>query len=264
MHHARRWIGLTVGALIAAGVWVWVWGGGADRSATPRPVLVAAPAPQPLATAIERAPAPERRGPDLSEPISDRAASTPVNNPAPPPEGKDTGEKPEWDEAALLKKFDADGDDRLSKQEWAVAKQASSPKQPNPRLQALMRVLNDRYDTDRDGELSADERRVLNGEFGAAKRQIVSDLMPLYDLDGDGRLTGEERKTAGPEFQAAFERLGMFALLDDDGSWDIDAVELAAAISAMAEGDDLMDLNGDGRFDHEDAALAADIAAGGG
>lgn len=131
----------------------------------------------------------------------------PAVSPVPPKTKKDgVGEKNATDQAldkaAFVRKFDADGDGELSKEEWVVAKQSSPQEQKDSRLQALMSVLNDRYDTDRDGRLSPEEREVLNREFGAAKRQIASDITPRYDLDGDGRLTGEEKVAAGPDFRA--------------------------------------------------------------
>jgi hypothetical protein len=116
--------------------------------------------------------------------------------------------------AALMRRYDADGDGQLSPEERQAAMQAMGMN-GNVDRQAIMR----RFDADGDGQLSNEERAKLQAEvrnqmqngagaaaFGtgpassgeAAIREIVdtSGLRQKFDADGDGQLSAAERATA--------------------------------------------------------------------
>lgn len=77
---------------------------------------------------------------------------------------------------AILKKFDADGDGKLSETERAAAKEARQQRRA---------ALIEQHDTDGDGKLSKEEKK--------AAMQAFRDK---HDTDGDGKLNEEERKAA--------------------------------------------------------------------
>jgi Ca2+-binding EF-hand superfamily protein len=80
----------------------------------------------------------------------------------------------------MLKKFDKDGDGKLSQEEAKAAREAR---------QAEMLKL---YDKDGDGKLSDDETKAMR-EAQQAKRKA---LIEKYDADKDGKLDETERKAA--------------------------------------------------------------------
>lgn len=82
--------------------------------------------------------------------------------------------------AALIARFDKDGDGKLSQQEREAAKAARK----NTRAKIL-----ERFDTDKDGKLSEAEREVMRAE-----------ILAKFDKDGDGALSKEEREAAQEEF----------------------------------------------------------------
>jgi len=80
----------------------------------------------------------------------------------------------------MIKKFDTDGDGKLSETEKTAAKAAMAA-----RLEATIA----KYDTDGDGELSKDEKK-------AAITAFKAEMVKKYDTDGDGELSEVERDDA--------------------------------------------------------------------
>ncbi len=71
---------------------------------------------------------------------------------------------------------------------------------PPSREQVAMRMmvrqlLLDRYDSNQDAELDADERRRLMEDAQAARKQQALAFVRRFDADGDGKLTPEESET---------------------------------------------------------------------
>ena len=124
-----------------------------------------------------------------------------------------------------------------------------------------------RFDKDGDGELNEEERQAIREEFGNRRGrgddQMRQLIMRRYDTNGDGELNEQEREAARPAFRAEFERIRAFAVLDEDGSGDVNPIELAKALSAVGEGSELMDLNRDGVIDYRDATYATEVATDG-
>ncbi len=80
----------------------------------------------------------------------------------------------------VLKKFDKDGDGKLSPEEAKAAREARQAE------------MLKKYDKDGDGTLSDEEKKAMADDM-AAKRKA---LLEKYDTDKNGKLDPEERKAA--------------------------------------------------------------------
>ena len=78
----------------------------------------------------------------------------------------------------MMKKFDKDGDGKLSDDEKAEIRKAMANRKPPARIL-------EKFDKDGDGKLSDDE-----------KAEIRKEMMAKFDKDGDGKLSPDERKAA--------------------------------------------------------------------
>tara|TARA_B100001029_G_C15001533_1_gene418385 strand:- start:115 stop:639 length:525 start_codon:yes stop_codon:yes gene_type:complete len=101
-----------------------------------------------------------------------------------PPEGRPSREE-------VMKKFDKDGDGKLSESERAELRKAMANRggpggrRPPPQLMK-------QFDKDGDGKLSESERAELRKTMEARRKEF----MAKFDKDGDGKLNEEERKAA--------------------------------------------------------------------
>lgn len=86
--------------------------------------------------------------------------------------------------AQAIKKFDTDGDGKLSETERKAAR-ASMQKSMKARVLA-------KYDTDKDGKLSDEEK----AEVKKAMQERKANAIAKYDTDGDGELSDEEKTAA--------------------------------------------------------------------
>ncbi len=83
--------------------------------------------------------------------------------------------------AAALKKFDKDGDGKLSEDEKAEMRRVMGERR-DARQQEILK----RFDADGDGTLSEDERKLV-------RETIHKEMLAKYDADGDGKLDQTER-----------------------------------------------------------------------
>jgi hypothetical protein len=91
--------------------------------------------------------------------------------------------------AAILEKFDADKDGKLS------------PDERKAMMAEREAAMLAKYDADKDGKLSPEERKTMREEMEARRKA----LLEKYDADKDGKLSPEEIKTA----RAAGEEMPM-------------------------------------------------------
>ena len=119
--------------------------------------------------------------------------------------------------AEMLKKFDKDGDGKLSDEEKSTLRAEMQNRRgggrdrkqwtPEQRDEMLKK-----YDKDGDGELSDAEKATLRAEMqnrrGGRDRTQWSpeqrdEILKTYDKDGDGKLSQEERDTAREAMRAS-------------------------------------------------------------
>lgn len=115
-----------------------------------------------------------------------------------PAPGGDKGPRPERGAQRplppeLLKKYDKDGDGKLSDDERKAMQEDMKAKR-----EAHEKALLEKYDADKDGKLSDEERKT-------AREEEQKRILATYDKDKDGKLSEEERKAA----IEAGEMLGM-------------------------------------------------------
>lgn len=248
------------GVAAATGAGVWVISGGGEVAA-PAESVVAMGAPEEAEPVlIDRTAGESRvRPPRVLEPVAEAEPA-----PRPEPEAGEEGERRERgprNREEFMKRFDTDGDGELSDEEREAVRREYGDRRRGD--EQMREIVMRRFDADGDGELNDAERDAVRAEFRRVREEIQARIMPQYDLDGDGELNREERQAAMPAYRAEFERMRAFAVLDEDGSGDINPAELAKAISAVGEGSELMDLNRDGQIDFEDATYATQVATEG-
>lgn len=247
MQGRRGAVVLVCGLAAATGAGVWVMRGGEEPALrVETPVAARAGSPAPVTAPVAEAwIAPER---SRAEVVPEAAGGGALGGGGDRSGGRDE----------VMQRFDTDGDGELNEAERAAARA-----QWEARAAEGRRLLVRRYDRDGDGELNEEERQAARSELRQVRSEIRDRLLPRFDLDGDGELNDQERQAAAPAFRAEYERLRAVAMLDLDGSGEVDVAELARAIIAVGEGSEEMDLNRDGEVDYRDAAYATDVAQGG-
>ena len=91
---------------------------------------------------------------------------------------------PKANKEEILKKFDKDGDGKLSEDERAAVREAMKAKMDAKKAEILAK-----FDKDGNGELSEDER-------AAAREAKKAEILTKFDKDGDGKLNDAERAAA--------------------------------------------------------------------
>ncbi|MCW1926008.1 EF-hand domain-containing protein [Luteolibacter arcticus] len=112
-----------------------------------------------------------------------------AQEPAPAPEGG-RGERRGGERAMppeVVKEFDKDGDGKLNADEAKAAREARQAKAEEARKKML-----EKYDADKDGKLSPEERTTMRTELEAKRKALVE----KYDADKDGKLSPTEIKAA--------------------------------------------------------------------
>ena len=102
-----------------------------------------------------------------------------------PPEGRPSREE-------VMKKFDKDGDGKLSEDEKAELRKAIAQRGGRPGGRRPPPELMKKFDKDGDGKLSESERAELRKTMEERRKEFLA----KFDKDGDGKLNEEERKAA--------------------------------------------------------------------
>lgn len=160
-------------------------------------------------------------------------------------------------QAAFVQKHDADGDGKLNEDEMKAAGKAVMETFKGRMEQRMIR----QYDTDGDGELNEEE----NAAYEAAKKKMEdrladwkkraaekrAEMIKKYDTDGDGAISEDERRAAR---EAA--RAGMLKKYDTDGDGKISREERRAAWKERRQEFILRryDADGDGELSEEEKA----------
>ena len=120
----------------------------------------------------------------------------------------------------IIKRFDKDGDGKLNEDERKAAQEEMRKRfgggapggapgaggaegmeklleNPGPRIL-------ERYDADKDGKLSDEEKKKAREEMKGRFDQGRGDMLKRFDKDGDGKLSDEERKQGMEEMRKRF------------------------------------------------------------
>ena len=98
--------------------------------------------------------------------------------------GGEVGPMPEMggpDRQEMLKKFDKDGDGKLSPEERQAMREARKAE-----FEARHAEMLKKFDTDGDGQLSETERQAM-------REARKAEMLKKFDKDGDGKLSDEEK-----------------------------------------------------------------------
>ena len=90
----------------------------------------------------------------------------------------------------IIKKFDKDGDGKLSDEEKAELRKKMAERSGGGRK--LPPFLMKKFDKDGDGKLSDEEKAEARKAMEARRKEVIG----KFDKDGDGKLNEEERKAA--------------------------------------------------------------------
>ena len=101
--------------------------------------------------------------------------------------GKKGGSEGRPSREEMLKKFDKDGDGKLSEEEKGELRKVMAS-----RGRKLPPHLMEKFDKDGDGKLNEDERAEARKGMEARRQE----MMEKFDKDGDGKLNPEERRAA--------------------------------------------------------------------
>lgn len=91
--------------------------------------------------------------------------------------------------AEMIKKFDKDGDGKLSEDERKEMKAAMQKHRAATKAKML-----ERFDADNDGKLSEEERKTARETLKAEREEIRAAVLKQFDANGNGKLDEDERK----------------------------------------------------------------------
>ncbi len=175
-----------------------------------------------------------------------------------------------FDRAALVERFDTDGDGELSEAERAGARETIRAQREAKRAEIEARLLA-RFDDNGDGELDEAERPAVRETLGPmikergrrgheANRRMHKQALERFDADGDGRLGDAEKANARAFFEQ--KKTEVVARFDADGDGELNEAERKAARAHHRERR-MLDANRDGVVDAIDAQIIMQRAAGG-
>ena len=115
----------------------------------------------------------------------------------------------------FLKRFDTDGDHKLSDEERAAAKEAVKGRMEKPCAKML-----EKFDTNKDGKLDEAERAAAKEAVKERREKPRAKMLEKFDANKDGKLDEAERSAAKEAFVKKY---------DTNGDGKLDDAERAAA-----------------------------------
>ncbi len=94
-------------------------------------------------------------------------------------------------------------------------------------------MLLEKFDADKDGKLSDDERKAARAEMKAMQEKRQAAMLEKYDADKDGKLSDTEKATMKTDMEA--KRAAMLEKYDADKSGKLEPEEIKAARAAGEE-----------------------------
>lgn len=143
-----------------------------------------------------------------AEPKRETVPGTPLEAPA-PAENKGWGRgEPGRPNAALMKRFDKNGDGQLDETERQAARAAVAQVEAKRPAGPLREEVLRRFDRDGDGQLNDTERAAfeqareeMKRKAGPGDGKLRERLIKQFDRDGDGKLNADEEAAARAEMQ---------------------------------------------------------------
>ncbi len=116
-----------------------------------------------------------------------------------------------------------------------------------------------KFDTDHDGKLSPEERKVMHQEMKAMEEKHHAAMLAKYDKDGDGKLSEAEKATMKADMKA--KREALLVKYDANKNGKLDPEEVKAAREAGEELPPMHRPGGKGGKDGKGKGGAADDQA---
>ena len=144
---------------------------------------------------------------------------------AAPAEKSDKGEKKTNfpSRGEIMKKFDSDKDGKLSEEERKNLRNEMSGARTG-----VPPLLAKKFDKDGDGKLSEEERAEFRKDLASKGRRLPPHLMQRFDTNGDGELSDEERSGARQAWEDRKQE--MLKKFDADGDGTLNVEERREAI----------------------------------
>lgn len=143
-----------------------------------------------------------------ADPKRETVPGTPLAAPAPADAAGWGRGEPGRPNAALLKRFDKNGDGQLDETERAAAREAVGKMDARRPDGPLREEVLRRFDKDGDGKLNDAERadfeqarEGMRKKAGAGDGKLRERLIKQFDRDGDGKLNADEEAAARAEMQ---------------------------------------------------------------
>ncbi len=109
----------------------------------------------------------------------------------------------------------------------------ASAEEAKPRERQVPAGLMEKFDTNKDGKLSEEERKAMREGMQELREKMRAEMLKKYDKDGDGELSEEERKTMKDEMEA--KRKALVEKYDTNKNGKLDPEEAKAAREAGEE-----------------------------
>ncbi len=113
-----------------------------------------------------------------------------------------------------------------------AAAQDGPNRQDRPHRQ-IPPAMREKFDTDKDGKLSDDERKAMREEIQAMQEKRRAAILEKYDADKDGKLSDAERATLKKDMDA--KRAAILEKYDVDKDGKLSREEIKAARDAGEE-----------------------------
>ena len=104
---------------------------------------------------------------------------------------------------------------------------------PNRPQRPIPAPVLEKFDTDKDGKLSDDEKKAMRDEMKAQQEKRKAAALEKYDKDGDGKLSEEERAAMKADMDA--KRAAMLEKYDADKDGKLSPSEIKTARDAGEE-----------------------------
>jgi len=108
---------------------------------------------------------------------------------------------------------------------FAVAE--DKPKRPDRPQREIPPAMLEKFDTDKDGKLSEDERKAMRTEMDGKREQFRAKMLEKFDADKDGKLSDAEKAAMKEAMKARHEEMLTKYDANKDGKLDMSEMQTA-------------------------------------